>query len=263
MNEHTRAQAHLYDFVKEELYEQARTELEKHIASCKECSEEVKSLSIFLQEFDRTTVEWSAQQPTEYWKSFENIIDARIKREEQKPRSIAERFAEWFDGTIAFRPRDIAIAGSVCAVLLIAVIVGKQFFFEQEETTQQQTAEQETPTVDSNCVRLHDYFRKSRALIVGLANSRTQGDETIDIQAERAISRNLLHQARLLKQQPLDSRSERLINDMEKIFLKVANSDESPELEIIRGGIERENLLYKIRRAEATYKTSPVMFAKY
>jgi hypothetical protein len=74
----------------------------------------------------------------------------------------------------------------------------------------------------------------------------------------------LLDECRSLKRTPLDPRSERLINDMEKIFLKVANSgDENgfPELELIRDGIERENLLYKIRRAEATYRAVPVQFA--
>jgi hypothetical protein len=46
------------------------------------------------------------------------------------------------------------------------------------------------------------------------------------------------------------------MEDMEKILIKLSNTREQtgfPELAIIRGGIERENLLFKIRITETLY----------
>jgi hypothetical protein len=78
------------------------------------------------------------------------------------------------------------------------------------------------------------------------------------------MSRNLLHETRLIKKQPLDPRSEVLVGDMERILIKVANSEHglnSPDLQLIRNGIERQNLLHKIRRAEVVYNPQYMMLA--
>lgn len=266
MNEHSRTQAVLYEFVKNELPDETRKQLERHLAQCAQCRDELKSLRAALEEIDRATVDWSAKQPSEYWTTFANSVQSRLNNDPKRKHTFIERFTLWVDSLTIFQPRDIAIAGALCAVALCALILGKEFFIKQQPPVPQQAARTSFSSVDSDYVRLHEYFRRSRALLVGLANMKTETDEPVDIGIEREISRKLLHETRMLKQRPLDSRSERLINDMEKIFLKVANAEayyDPPQVEIIRGGIERVNLLYKIRRAESVFKSPNVMYANY
>ncbi|MBI5216562.1 MAG: zf-HC2 domain-containing protein [Ignavibacteriae bacterium] len=254
----------LYDFVMNELPDAQRNRVEVHLKECQECTGEVETLTLFVEQLRNETIDWSEQQTPAYWNHFADAVAEQIRQEEKERRSFAERFGEWLDSFISFRPRDIAITGAVCALLVVSFVVGRVYFVKEKEAQPQQQLAQQTPVVDSEYVRLHDYFRKSKALLVGLANTNEGEVEQVDLETERTLSNNLLDESRSLKRTALDPRSERLINDMEKIFLKVANGGDNndfPELELIRNGIERENLLYKIRRAEATYRTVPVQFA--
>ena len=52
----------------------------------------------------------------------------------------------------------------------------------------------------------------------------------------------------------MEARSARLIGDLEKILIELANIEEDqdiPNVEMIRSGIRRENLLFKIRMTES------------
>jgi hypothetical protein len=100
---------------------------------------------------------------------------------------------------------------------------------------------------------MNQYLRKSKVLLVGLENMKTGEGRTVDLTAERKASRALVDESRSLKQQPLDLHSVQLMNDVDKILIELANTDESessPHVEMLRGGIRQENLLFKIRMAE-------------
>ncbi len=261
---HTTIKNLLYDFVMNELPEKEHKQIEVHLKECQECSREVQGLKLFAEQLRNDATDWSELQTPAYWNRFADSISEQIKQTEKKQPGFVERFGEWLDSFISFRPRDIAFAGAVCSFLVVSLLVGKMYLFNQKENPEKKQVAIQTPVIDSEYVRLHEYFKKSKALLVGLANTNAEEIEQVDLETERTLSNNLLDECRSLKRTPLDPRSERLINDMEKIFLKVANSGDDngfPELELIRNGIERENLLYKIRRAEATYRTIPVQFA--
>jgi hypothetical protein len=105
---------------------------------------------------------------------------------------------------------------------------------------------------------MNEYLKKSRVLLVGLSNNRGQGNEWGDLSVERGRSRQLVHEARLLKRQPLDVRSAKLIDDLERIQIELANLDESragSDVEPIIAGIRQENLLFKIRMTEMLMTT--------
>jgi hypothetical protein len=103
-------------------------------------------------------------------------------------------------------------------------------------------------------VKLHEYLKKSRVLLVGVTNLKTDGDTPIDLSIERRQSRELIHQARVLKGEALEAHSAKLVGDLEKILIELANSDErrdAPDMEIIRSGIRHNNLLFKVRMTES------------
>jgi hypothetical protein len=82
---------------------------------------------------------------------------------------------------------------------------------------------------------------------------------TIDLSTERQVSRDLIHEAQFVRDQPINNKTERLVHDLERILIELANSEEQtdlPNVELIRSGIQQENLLFKIRMAEASFDTS-------
>jgi len=82
-------------------------------------------------------------------------------------------------------------------------------------------------------------------------------DQPADLRTEQRISRELVSEARVLRQEPLDLHSARLISDLEKIQIELANmgpENSSPGVALIRQGIESNNLLFKIRIAESVYQ---------
>jgi hypothetical protein len=82
---------------------------------------------------------------------------------------------------------------------------------------------------------------------------------SFDLSAEREVSRDLIKEARYLREQDIDRRSARLIEDLNKILIELANLEDEhdlPDVEIIRGGIHQENLLFKIRMAELMHDST-------
>jgi len=101
---------------------------------------------------------------------------------------------------------------------------------------------------------MDSYLRKSRMLLVGVTNMPVDEGQPVDLSVEQQTSRALADEARILKQETLDDRSLQLISELEKIQIELANmksDNQVPTIALVRGGIEQENLLFKIRIQEA------------
>ena len=84
----------------------------------------------------------------------------------------------------------------------------------------------------------------------------TQG-RPLDLSDEQSLSRQLIHEGRYLRQQPLTTRSVKLIDDLDRVFVELSNAGSRPpvpQFDVIRGGIRRENLLFKVRMAEGSFE---------
>ncbi|MDL1893365.1 hypothetical protein FBQ87_10830 [Sphingobacteriales bacterium CHB3] len=197
-----------------------------------------------------------------FWHSLAMNVQRDIRGERKSRTGVFSALVDRVRSFVAFRPAYVYSAGAALAVMGIAV-----FFFRPQFEAPIHVAEKEDmseeariiPTANESHQRISDYFRKSKTLLVGIANMRTEDEPNIDLSDERSVSRSLVHEARLLQQQPLDGRSARLIRDLEKIMIELANLEETndlPNVELIRSGIRQENLLFKIRMAAASYDTS-------
>jgi len=114
--------------------------------------------------------------------------------------------------------------------------------------------------------RLSDYFRKSKTLLVGVSNTAPAKGEELDLDAERQTSRSLLREARYLRSGPVDPQASRLIDDLDRILIGLANGEAAasgPDVRMLRGGIERGNLLFKLRMQETRNQRLPVQQASY
>jgi hypothetical protein len=117
------------------------------------------------------------------------------------------------------------------------------------------------PTLESTQLtemdkKIGQYFRKSKTLLIGISNMNLESDHPVDLSTERKVSRQLVDQVRYLREQPMDINSAKLIGDLERIQIELANlkeNNDNPQIEMVRNGIHKENLLFKIRMAESRY----------
>ncbi len=258
---HSSIQTLLYDYLHNELAENERLSVEHHLASCTRCANDLAALKRTLTLLPAPSSSPSTARHEAYWKSLSLAIEASLKEKDKvEPRP----FADVFERLISFftlRPGYAFALGTGLSIAIIAVVL----FRLQPETPPAQTA-QERSFTDSSIVfaqhetdqRVSRYFRKSKTLLVGLANL-SEEDGNPDLRAEQKLSRKLVREARYLKHQPLDGRSAKLVADLEKILIELANLEEGndlPNVELIRSGIKQENLLFKIRMAEEAFDTT-------
>jgi hypothetical protein len=268
MSIHTEISNKLYEYCVGELDSSDRAGVETHLSACDRCSHELEEIKASIQLIGKPAELPSAARSGEYWQRFSFTVEDKIRRMSDSKKisvgSLWDRMQSYF---IVNRGPVIA-AGTASVVIVCAAVLWKVITPapEQEEfarlTNEEKPAiEQVTPAVNTN-ERLGNYIKKSKILLVGLSNMKTESGHPIDLSFERQTSRSLIKEARFLQTQNIDRRSARLIDDLNKILVELANLEEEhdvPDVEIIRGGIHQENLLFKIRMAEARYDSSSLI----
>ena len=254
MKNHTTIRGLLYDYVCNQLDPDRHHFVETHLASCPACSESLKRVQAAVAILRRPENSPADVQSQEYWNGFVAAVDSRIRQEKVSP-APARRYMEELIGTLMmFRRRYALAAAGALAVLFVAFLVWQQLTPREEQQLAQETVKP-TRAVESASNRMDQYLRRSKALLVGIENMKTGDGHSIDLSAERNASRNLVREARYFRRQRLDPRSQKLMGDLEKILIELSNAHETgnaPDVELLRNGIQQENLLFKIRMAENT-----------
>ena len=255
MTMHTSIQQQLYDFLQGGLTESERATVESHLRSCPACTQELEAIKALTDLQSSAVYDAAAARPPGFWDDLLDQVDRRIAP--QAPAlSWSRRLVDWFaPGTL---PRH-RLALGFAAMLIVASSALVTWTVMRQSPPVPEVAE--TVAVPSAApvehTRLQKYLRKSRTLLVGVANMNVPDDQPADLRAEQQISRELVSEARVLRQEPLDLHSARLISDLEKIQIELANmgpESPSPGVALIRQGIESNNLLFKIRIAESVYQ---------
>lgn len=275
MTTHRAVQDALYDYATNTLAPEEQATIERHLEHCDECRSELNGLRELLHLIPTRELSPDTERYDTYWQNFAGSVTDAIGN--SKPR---HRFdpAGWVDSLFHFEPRYVYAAAGVF-VFLVALTT---FLINRNAPRQDIAAHQPervTPptqqAIDSGFTsarelrgipvqRVNQYFRKSKMLLVGLTNFRPVDGENVDLSTERRVSRDLIHEARYLRDQPIDPRSRRLMKDLEVILIELENlegKENLPNVEIIRSGIRRENLLFKIRLAETMYDSTQFVVA--
>ncbi len=251
MSTHSDTKNNLYEYLTGELPPPEHERVEDHLTKCSRCSADAEKIRAALAAIPS----WKAgspadERPDEFWSSFAERVLASSPP--PKP-SFWAVCRETLFSALSMRTAITATVGA--AAVLAAVLVSERPRDMQRPTTEAPQGPAVVPAND----RMSDYFRKSKMLLVGISNMKTEGNAPIDVSAERRVSQKLLTEARYLQTTPIDPRSARLIGDLEKILIQLSNlKDEgsAENVEIIRGGIHQENLLFKIRIAESVLDSS-------
>ena len=260
MNRHAHIRHLLYSYLQSELTPEEDQQVESHIASCKSCSAEIATMKSALEALPRAVKSPSEERTEDFWNQFSMDVVRRIREEEVPGKALASWFWDAIKSLLASRWKLLAPAGA-------AIVIAGLILLLQHPEKPVEIAEQQPPLtgqsvqVEKTAERAAQYFQKSKVLLVGISNMKTAEGQMIDLTSEKKMSRELVHEARYLKQQPLDVRSTRLIGDLERILIELANMEEEtdlPNVEMIRGGIHRENLLFKIRMAQPVFDSTRI-----
>ena len=277
MTRHSNIRSKFYEYLRNELLPADRIAIETHVAACKECANELETIREALAAFSAPESHASEGQTGEFWDAFASRITKNAIEQPPVQRNLFVETIDWLIESFYLHRRYTYTASGALAVMLIGLAFWMFAVPEKRELTLDGTStplEHQAELSSSDEVmnrgqivpveRVGQYFRKSKMLLVGLTNMKTNEGEPLDFSAERRVSSDLIREARYLKQQPIDPRSRQVMKDLERILIKIKNIEEQhdlPDVEIIRGGIHQENLLFKIRMAEAMYDSSNFVYA--
>jgi hypothetical protein len=246
----------LYDSVSGSLPPELHEAVEKHLRACPKCVEHRRRLRDALALLTRTTGRPSDERPPAYWNAFARSVEERI-RIADVPSSPWARIAAFLDEVLATRRPLLAVAGGA-----LVVLVGLSFLLRPGITPTlapppQQTAERvvphDTSAGEHDNRKLASYFRRSKALLVGLEHLNRAHGTPVDLSTERRVSEELLREARALRSIPLDPRSAQLIGDLARFQADLAGPGTAAEerpLDMIQSDVRQGNLLFKVRMAE-------------
>jgi hypothetical protein len=251
---HARARALLYDHATGQISDTDRIRLMEHLSQCRPCSDHLQRIETTVHLLSHVSPRPSERLGPEYWKHFSRSVELRLREEDRSAPVPASRFVDWLDEVVLGRRRTLAIAGAALATVVVLSFLVR---FPGPQPPPSTAANVPVLGVQAPppSPQVHQYLRRSRALLVGLENLEVPARRPVDLRTERKLSRELLQQAKGLQERPMDLHTARLVGDVERILLEIANTRENStqHVEVIRGGIRQENLLFKLRMAEAAY----------
>ncbi len=265
MNSHRSINKQLYEFLRGEVSEQQRKEIESHLSVCSRCSAELKSLRGATNLLDTNVRRPNEHRNELYWQHFADKVDRRIESDARNTTdgSIIQQILEAF--TQHRKPFGIGFA-SALTIVMIAFGVWRIWLKnpELQETASYQTTHEAATHESVNTqkvsmdLRAQDYLEQSKVLLIGLMNTDTKSlaaSGTL-LKREQEISRQLVAESGDITSKlndPSQRRMKELISDLQLILIQIANLGthrDLPGVEIIKGGIEHNDILFKINLEE-------------
>jgi hypothetical protein len=215
-----------------------RDELDAHLLACERCRTEYRSLQLVLNVMDGASV---PERDADYGAWVWNRIRSQV------PAGIRPRWFGW---------RRLAFGGALVTLLAAAFLAGR--FWPQ--------AAQQKPAVASNVrervllVALSDHLERSEIVLAELVNAPDA--RATDISFQRSAAEDLVAENRLLRATADTAGANTLaatLEELERVLLEIAHSPSeigAERLAEIRGRVEAEGLLFKIRVLDAGVRTS-------
>jgi anti-sigma-K factor RskA len=258
--EHREIQGLLYDFVAGTLPAHERDVVGAHCESCAECRAHVAAIGEMLEHLPAPCPQPSETRSEEFWTAFAQMIEERIRAETAEPPGVWRQMMGHIEQFLTeyWKPATAA-AGVLAAALLAVILFGPS---PTREIPTDVAAVGVSATPDSAAVQLAKYLRKSRTLLVGIQNMELSPGSIQSLAAERRVSRQLASESREMQGKSLDPQSEDLVRDLEKLFITLSAAEgetQQYQLDLLRAGVERENILFKIRMAETAYGSGPLV----
>jgi len=232
--------------------------LKRHLAGCRECSEEYEKMAQTLMTMSKKAAPDPGQQ---FWDGYWDKLELRMKKdglfetlEAKTQKSPRVRFG--------FFPRWAYGAAGAVAILAVGILIGRLFF--SRPVVLSRPASTGTPSIlpassaEDLALRTSRYFERSKVILLALVNF-DPGKKDVDglhLPRQREVSNELVKEASALKgdlKKAKQRQLEKLVGDLEVILMQIANLKSEvdlPTVEIIKAGVERRDLLFKISLSE-------------
>jgi hypothetical protein len=219
---------------------------EEHLHTCPECQAELARLATVL---DRVTAPEVPDPGDDYEGRVWSRLQWRMRVEKKQQK---HGWMKW---------------AAVAAVAMLAFIGGLLWKREaapvsQVAQTTSTTKQPDNPTTPASTsqqqrdrvllVVVNDHFDRSERILVELTNLTPKND-TVDIDAERAVAEELLTSNRLYRRTALDRGEESvatLLDELEPVLLQIAHAPDdmsADELRRIQKRVEAKGLVFKLR----------------
>jgi hypothetical protein len=210
----------------------------RHITECPACREEFERVQAMLRQIEPIEVPEPAAGFED--KTWLNVRDR-----------LPEKRA-WL-GDLLRSPKQWALAGSMVALLIAAFVAGRFWPRANAPVNPPSVVAKDRPSNPQQVVlvAVGSHLEQSEMLLIEIMNA--DGSSPLDFSAEQGRARDLLdanHLYRVSAQQAGDPKIARLLDELGGVLAEVANSPEKlsqGDLKEIRGRIESEGLLFKVR----------------
>ncbi len=232
--------------------------LKRHLAGCRECSEEYEKMTQTLRTMSKKAVPDPGQ---EFWDGYWDRLELRMKREGLFEPSAAE--AQKRSGIrFGFFPRWAYGAAGAAAILAVGILIGRLFFSRpviiSRPTLIGTSSVLPASSAGDLALRTSRYFERSKVILLALVNFDPEKKDVdgLHLPRQREVSNELVKEASALKddlKRAKQRKLEKLVGDLEVILMQIANLKSEydlPTVEIIKAGVEQKDVLFKISLSE-------------
>ncbi len=226
--------------------EELRRIVGEHIASCPGCAreyEESRSVVEILGTRERPELSDA------FWMRWNDRLERGLDEiDRERSVKITAVPHSWFGPRI----RLFGTVSAAAALLLIGIAIGR--FLPGSSGRDRVAAVVPTAPVSTVTSDAMKFLDRSKLVLLGMdvADTAADADFTPEYRRLREISRELLRESPVLQERLGDANQVRLaalLSELDIILIQIANIDERHEtqdLELIRAGMERKDLLFKI-----------------
>ena len=228
--------------------------LKRHLAGCRECSEEYEKMAKTLMTMSKKAMPDPGQ---EFWDGYWDRLELRMKGDglfepsaagaQKRPRIRFGLFPRWTYG-----------AAVAVAILAMGILIGRLFF--SRPVILSRPAPIGTPSVlpassaGDLTLRTSRYFERSKVILLALVNFDPEKQDVygLSLSRQKEVSTELVKEASALKSDLKNAKErqlEKLVGDLEVILMQIANLKSEydlPTVEIIKAGVENKDVLFKI-----------------
>ncbi len=228
-----------------------------HLKECGKCNQQYVQLQKVLETMNKKA---QPELSPDYWERYWDKLDNKIKNSEASSKPVSD----WWQNVksnLRFEVRWAFQAAGAVAILLAGIFIGR-IYFGSENGIEHYAEKGQTSFYSGKNVELvnrtSNYIQRSKVLFLGLVNFDSEIDDpfAINIPHQKKISRELIVEAGLLKNELDDYKQKRLhalVCDLEFILLQIANLEaefDLPSIEMVKSGVERRGVLLKINIEE-------------
>jgi hypothetical protein len=254
MSECKKCQSLFLEAFYEEMNLEQKQFFKDHLSVCEKCKSKFEEMKSTLQFMGKRV----RPEPGKiFWDLYEERLAQRIEKEEilqPERESWQKRFAR----TFTFAPKWAYQAAAALVLIVVGIFIGRMVFLPSTQEIQQASMQPGLATPQQPGTELvrrtQNYIERSKLILLALVNfdPATEDPYALDLPYQQQVSKELLQQTGLLRQDLAESKQRRLeglIANLEMILLQIANLESENDfeaIELIKEGADNQGIMMEI-----------------